>query len=194
MSTRLFVLSLVPLMLLQACDGTTFGQRLSESFDAQSGTQTGAQSEAASKTFSQPDQDDAGSGGSDVADKNTQPASSINSDQAGTKDKAGINQNEKSTEASRQERPELSSTKGNGTDRATATDANSDSAATKAAPERTLPYRIMIRLSAADPAAPAEGVTEALRRAGIGFEVETIEKLPVRDLNQSSNPAPKPAS
>ena len=192
MSTRLFVLSLVPLMLLQACDGTTFGQRLSESFDAQSGTQTGAQSEAASKTFSQPDQDDAGSGGRDVADKNTQPASSINSDQAGTKDKAGINQNEKSTEASRQERPELSSTKGNGTDRAT--DANSDSAATKAAPERTLPYRIMIRLSAADPAAPAEGVTEALRRAGIGFEVETIEKLPLRDLNQSSNPAPKPAS
>ena len=137
MSTRLFVLSLVPLMLLQACDGTTFGQRLSESFDAQSGTQTGAQSEAASKTFSQPDQDDAGSGGKDVADKNTQPASSINSDQAGTKDKAGINQNEKSTEASRQERPELSSTKGNGTDRATATDANSDSAATKAACQRT---------------------------------------------------------
>ena len=40
------------------------------------------------------------------------------------------------------------------------------------------PYRITIRLAAADPAAPAESVTDALRRAGIGFEVETIEKIP----------------
>jgi hypothetical protein len=52
----------------------------------------------------------------------------------------------------------------------------------------------MIRLSAADPAAPAEGVTEALRRAGIGFEVETIEKVPVSELNQPSTVQPKPAS
>jgi hypothetical protein len=51
------------------------------------------------------------------------------------------------------------------------------------APVRSLPadprpYRITIRLAAADPAAPAESVTDALRRAGIGFEVETIEKIP----------------
>ena len=59
-------------------------------------------------------------------------------------------------------------------------------ATARAVPERTRPYRITIRLSAADPAAPAEGVTEALRRAGIGFEVETIEKVPARELNQSS--------
>ena len=50
-------------------------------------------------------------------------------------------------------------------------------------PSRSLPadprpYRITIRLAAADPAAPAESVTDALRRAGIGFEVETIEKIP----------------
>ena len=61
-------------------------------------------------------------------------------------------------------------------------------------PERTRPYRIILRLSAADPAAPAEGVTDALRRAGIGFEVETIEKVPSSELNRSSTPEPKPAS
>jgi DNA topoisomerase-1 len=50
----------------------------------------------------------------------------------------------------------------------------------KGADDITLPrpYRITIRLAAADPAAPAESVTDALRRAGIGFEVETIEKIP----------------
>jgi hypothetical protein len=45
-------------------------------------------------------------------------------------------------------------------------------------PAEPRPYRITIRLAAADPAAPAESVTDALRRAGIGFEVETIEKIP----------------
>ena len=39
------------------------------------------------------------------------------------------------------------------------------------------PYRITIRLSAADPSAPAEVVTRSLREAGIGFEVETIERI-----------------
>lgn len=37
------------------------------------------------------------------------------------------------------------------------------------------PYRIIIRLSAANPSAPAETVTRALRDAGILFEVERIE-------------------
>lgn len=39
------------------------------------------------------------------------------------------------------------------------------------------PYRVTIRLPQADPSAPAEGVTEALRMAGIPFEVETIERV-----------------
>ena len=47
------------------------------------------------------------------------------------------------------------------------------------------PYRLLLRLPAADPAAPAEAVTRALRAAGILFEVETIERLP-----RSSTPAP----
>ena len=37
------------------------------------------------------------------------------------------------------------------------------------------PYRITIKLSAANPSAPAERVTKALRTAGLAFEVEKIE-------------------
>ena len=38
------------------------------------------------------------------------------------------------------------------------------------------PYRIILRLSGANPSAPAESVTEALRKAGVQFEVEKIER------------------
>jgi hypothetical protein len=39
------------------------------------------------------------------------------------------------------------------------------------------PYRITLRLPGADPSAPAEAVTEALRAAGLSFEVEMIERV-----------------
>ena len=53
----------------------------------------------------------------------------------------------------------------------------------KAEPEQTTeprdpqPYRVILRLPSADPSAPAEAVTKALRAAGLPFEVETIERL-----------------
>jgi len=46
------------------------------------------------------------------------------------------------------------------------------------------PYRITIKLSRADPSAPAEVVTQALRLAGVVFEVEKIERIESRDLPQ----------
>jgi len=52
------------------------------------------------------------------------------------------------------------------------------------------PYRITIQLPAADPSAPAEVVTEALRKAGVPFEVEMIERV---NANAGSTPAPVPA-
>jgi hypothetical protein len=176
MGIRLVVLSLLPsLMLLQACDGTPFGQRLSESFDSQAGEVSPA---GAKVNPNNPDpnttssntttSDNTVSDTSEVADQNVEQA------------EAKANDDDDVTEAEDEQRPTT----------AVATDRPEP----KPTPERTLPYRIMIRLSAADPAAPAEGVTEALRRAGIGFEVETIEKLPVSDLNQSSKLQPKPAS
>ncbi len=167
MGIRLIVLSLLPsLMLLQACDGTPFGQRLSESFDSQAGEVRPAGSQA-EPTNADPDNNVSDT--SEVADQRVEQP----------KAKAKVNEDDDSTESEGEQRPAA----------AVAT----DSPEPKPTPERTLPYRIMIRLSAADPAAPAEGVTEALRRAGIGFEVETIEKVPVSDLSQSSNLQPKPA-
>jgi hypothetical protein len=44
-------------------------------------------------------------------------------------------------------------------------------------PRPPAPYRVTIRLPAADPSAPAEQVTEVLRAAGVPFEVETIERI-----------------
>jgi hypothetical protein len=56
------------------------------------------------------------------------------------------------------------------------------------------PYRVTIRLPAADPAAPAERVTEVLRAAGVPFEVETIERIGATAgaAAPRSTPAPPP--
>tara|TARA_Y100000589_G_scaffold208672_1_gene196820 strand:+ start:69 stop:584 length:516 start_codon:yes stop_codon:yes gene_type:complete len=171
MGIRLSVRSLLPLlMLLQACDGTPFGQKLSESFDAQS-----ADVRPVLPKSDQPDK-------ANVLEVPVKSERTEQQAQIIPKANPKAN-NDEDGNASVPERAQPQSP-----DVATARPAP------RAAPERTLPYRIMIRLSAADPAAPAEGVTEALRRAGIGFEVETIEKVPVSELNQPSTVQPKPAS
>ena len=54
-------------------------------------------------------------------------------------------------------------------------------------PSTPHPYRITIKLSKADPAAPAEAVTKALRMAGVSFEVEMIELV---NTSSSSNSLP----
>ena len=65
----------------------------------------------------------------------------------------------------------------------------------------SVPYRVTLKLPAADPAAPAEAVTEALRAAGVRFEVETIERIrsggPAEGVQSGgsapvSTPAPPP--
>lgn len=71
--------------------------------------------------------------------------------------------------------------------------------ATKAPPgpsspptSQPVPYRVILRLPRADPSAPAEAVTQALRVAGIPFEVETIERVPAGATAPSVRPAPPP--
>lgn len=54
-------------------------------------------------------------------------------------------------------------------------------------PSKPAPYRITIQLPSADPAAPAEAVTQALRAAGVSFEVEMIERV-----GAAATPAPAP--
>tara|TARA_B100000214_G_C23845486_1_gene570846 strand:- start:162 stop:620 length:459 start_codon:yes stop_codon:yes gene_type:complete len=39
------------------------------------------------------------------------------------------------------------------------------------------PYRIILKLSGANPSAPAQSVTKALIKAGVKFEVEKIERV-----------------
>ena len=46
------------------------------------------------------------------------------------------------------------------------------------------PYRIILRLSGANPSAPAEAVTKALRKAGVQFEVEKIERVDNGELSK----------
>ena len=49
------------------------------------------------------------------------------------------------------------------------------------------PYRIILRLSAANPSAPAETVTKALIKAGVEFEVEKIERFNDKNLLKDSS-------
>ena len=81
---------------------------------------------------------------------------------------------------------------------------NAPSAPVKAekpsAPAATLqpaPYRVTIKLPSADPSAPAEVVTQALRAAGVSFEVEMIERVrgngaPATPAAPVVTPAPAP--
>jgi len=58
---------------------------------------------------------------------------------------------------------------------------------------RPMPYRVTIRLPEADPSAPAEAVTKALRATGVAFEVETIERITSPGSATLATPAPSPA-
>ena len=49
------------------------------------------------------------------------------------------------------------------------------------------PYRIILRLSGANPSAPAETVTEALRKAGVQFEVEKIERFDEKNFSKNTS-------
>tara|TARA_B100000965_G_C19565034_1_gene746425 strand:- start:719 stop:1174 length:456 start_codon:yes stop_codon:yes gene_type:complete len=49
------------------------------------------------------------------------------------------------------------------------------------------PYRIILKLSGANPSAPAETVTNALRKAGVEFEVEKIERFEEKNLSNDSS-------
>lgn len=151
---------LMPLLLaLQACSGTTFGERLADSFDS-----PGAPA-AAEETASSNVEQEATSAVKGPERAEDQPVKN--------KATAAKTSEEQASEAKTSE-PEDEET---GPSEAK-TPQGKTNVQTNPIPAEPRPYRITIRLAAADPAAPAESVTDALRRAGIGFEVETIEKIP----------------
>lgn len=148
MSVRLLPGVLLALMLLQACDGTPLGQRLSDSFDGPS---------------AQPSSEDA----PQSVQVKAEPV------EEAPVEKDPVKNDPVKVEAVKAKTGETTTNPQPSTPEDVETKADLPRAMTR----RTLPYRITIRLSSADPAAPAEGVTDALRKAGIGFEVETIEKI-----------------
>lgn len=149
---------LMPLLLaLQACSETTFGQKLADSFDS---PPTPAAAQQTPNT------------------KLEEPATSLKAaakaEDQREKDK-GKSETELDNEAEQTEAAEPNPVK---KPLSKVQPAKQGSTPIRSLPADPRPYRITIRLAAADPAAPAESVTDALRRAGIGFEVETIEKIP----------------
>jgi len=129
-------LLLLPLLLLQACSGTPFGQQLAESFDPPTPAPAGVPAKPRAAIEGSPAAMDRAGGARPKP--NTQP-----------NPKAKTN-------------PPVQPV-----------------VAPASPPSSPQPYRITLRLSAADPAAPAEQVTRSLREAGISFEVETIERIEI---------------
>jgi len=164
MSLKLLPAALLALMAVQACDGTPFGQQLSDSFD-------GSSSESTSGN----------------------PPPSVQSRMESVKEEPVERASVK--EASGKEASGKEDSGKESTVKAEA--AESETIKTEATPQpstsaRRLPYRITLRLFSADPAAPAEGVTKALRKAGIGFEVETIEKSSMAQPSALMDERPTP--
>ena len=151
---------LMPLLLaLQACSGTTFGERLADSFDSP-GAPAAAEETASSKV-----EQEANSAVKEPERAEDQPvknkATAAKTSKEQTSEAKTSEQEDEETDPSEAKTPQ-----------------EKTNVQPNPIPAEPRPYRITIRLAAADPAAPAESVTDALRRAGIGFEVETIEKIP----------------
>lgn len=151
---------LMPLLLaLQACSGTTFGERLADSFDSP-GAPAAAEETASSKV-----EQEANSAVKEPERAEDQPvknkATAAKTSEEQTSEVKTSEQEDEKTDPSEAKDPQ-----------------EKTNVQPNPIPAEPRPYRITIRLAAADPAAPAESVTDALRRAGIGFEVETIEKIP----------------
>ena len=156
---------LMPLLLaLQACSGTTFGERLADSFDSP-GAPAAAEETASSKV-----EQEANSAVKEPERAEDQPVKNKVTAAKTPKSKTSKAQtSEAKTSEQEDEETDPSEAK---------TPQEKTNVQPNPIPAEPRPYRITIRLAAADPAAPAESVTDALRRAGIGFEVETIEKIP----------------
>ena len=151
---RLFWLG--PLVLLQACAGTPVAERLERSFAA-------PQSEMSSSgSISSPPPE--------TSPAEAAPESSVVGDVPEEKDatkkdatKKDITKEETSKKDSAPIPPAISEP--------------STRPVSVVSAEEAEPYRITIRLSGADPSAPAEAVTRALRNADVRFAVERIERI-----------------
>jgi hypothetical protein len=175
--------ALVLLLLQTGCTGTPFGDSLGRSFPAAgSSDQPVSQQEAAGST-PQANQAPTVTGAQPAPVALTPPGG-----QTPARGAAAVAQ--KSASA-----PGATKTTA-GTPTAAGTPAMAQGASqvrTSAPATNPLPYRVTIRLPEADPSAPAEAVTKALRATGVAFEVETIERITSPALSPLRTPAPSSA-
>lgn len=166
--------------LLGGCSGTPFGEALSRSFPG-TGEPQAATSPAAERPVPQAPAASAGGGAATVAPPGgTAPAAAAGASKASA---AAPPSGAGSTAPGR---PPLATGPAASTPPATA----AGQGRPRAASANPSPYRVTIRLPLADPSAPAEVVTEALRAAGVPFEVETIERMGGAASPAASAPAP----
>ena len=168
------LLWLVPLVLLQACAGNPLAEQLERSFGAVETDPVSADQSRAPSTSGSPQTPAAkaakgtittGSPAEDSPEKDS-PAKDSPSKDMSAEGKP------KAQPATAKAQPETAVADG--------AVANSEAAGTKPVvkvPQPLEPYRITIRLAGADPAAPAEAVTRALRQSEVTFSVERIERV-----------------
>ena len=142
---------LVPLVLLQGCAGTPLAERLETSF----GTQDAALLTAPDKVVE------------------SQAARSVQAKPTGSVIKDSVSPAADLPDA------ETSASNSIASNPIASNPIPSDSPSSKppSSNQPQEPYRITIRLSGADPAAPAEAVTRVLRNADVSFAVERIERI-----------------
>ena len=147
---------LVPLVLLQGCAGTPLAERLETSF----GTQDAALLTAPDKVVE------------------SQAARSVQANPTGSVIKDSVSPAADLPDAETSASNPIASNP-IASDPIASDPIPSDSPSSKppSSNQPQEPYRITIRLSGADPAAPAEAVTRVLRNADVSFAVERIERI-----------------
>ena len=173
------LLWLVPLVLLQACAGNPLAEQLERSFGAVETDSVSADQSTAPSTSGSPQTPAAkpakgtittGSPAKDSPEKDS-PAKDSPAKVSPSKDMSAEGK-PKAQPATAKAQPETAVADG--------AVPNSEAAGTKPVvkvPQPLEPYRITIRLAGADPAAPAEAVTRALRQSEVTFSVERIERV-----------------
>ena len=176
-------ISMVLLLLQTGCTGTPFGDGLSRSFPFPGSA----------------DQPSPQQGGDGPASQTNPPPTTIGTlpTPVGLKPPGGQPSASGPAAPVQQSSPASGATKsaaGPPTAAGTPAMAPGASQARKSAPAvNPRPYRVTIRLPEADPSAPAEAVTKALRATGVAFEVETIERITTPGSAPLAAPAPSPA-
>ena len=163
------LLWLVPLVLLQACAGNPLAEQLERSFGAVETDPVSADQSTAPSTSVSPQTPAAKAAKGAITTGS--PAEDSPAKDSPSKDMSAEGK-PKAQPATAKAQPETAVADG--------AVPNSEAAGTKPVvkvPQPLEPYRITIRLAGADPAAPAEAVTRALRQSEVTFSVERIERV-----------------